>query len=41
MHIEGLRQIKPTINVIPPKKQLHMQHNLKKELNNLGNFSSA
>jgi len=35
MHIERLRQIKPAIKVVAPKKQPHMSNNLKKELSNL------
>lgn len=36
MHIERLRQVKPTISIREPKKLGHMQVNYKKEMQNLG-----
>ena len=36
MHMERLRNAKPAVTIQPPKKQSHMQHNLKRELGNLG-----
>jgi 2-C-methyl-D-erythritol 4-phosphate cytidylyltransferase len=35
MHIERLRQARGTLAISAPKKQKHMQQNLKKELLNL------
>ena len=39
LHIERLRQIKPTITISRPKKQLHLKTNAKREMQNLGKYS--
>lgn len=39
MHIDRLRQIKPTIQITAPKKPQHMKQNYKKELQNLERMS--
>lgn len=36
MHIERLRQVRPTISIKKPKVPSHMKQNLKKEMSNLG-----
>lgn len=36
MHIERLRQIKPTISITRPKKPSHLKTNAKREMLNLG-----
>jgi hypothetical protein len=36
MHIERLRQIKPTISITQPKKPSHLKTNAKREMTNLG-----
>jgi hypothetical protein len=41
IHIERLRQSKPTIAISAPKKPVHMTHNMKKELQNLGKYSAG
>ena len=37
MHIERLRQIKPTMQITKPKKPSHLKTNAKREMQNLGN----
>ena len=39
MHIERLRQIKPTISINRPKKPSHLKTNAKREMQNLGKLS--
>lgn len=39
MHIERLRQIKPTITITGPKKPSHLKTNAKREMTNLGKLS--
>ena len=41
MHIERLRQVKPTLSINAPKRQQHLTQNLKRELSHLGKFISS
>ncbi len=38
MHIERLRQVKPTLSINAPKRQQHLTQNLKRELSHLGKY---
>ena len=39
MHIERLRQIKPTMQITKPRKASHLKTNAKREMQNLGELA--
>ena len=41
MHIDRLRQVKPTLKIEAPKKPVHVKQNYKKELQNLGKLQNS
>lgn len=38
MHIERLKNVKSSLDMVKPKKPIFIKHNFKRELSNLGNY---